>query len=127
MAKKTDSVTLPKWEPLVQAEGKSELTPKDRKSMIKGRIPVWLACFRAMREWPSVELDELACPTMLLIGDRNKKMVAWVEANRQALEQADVCVSIIAGLTHPQEFTKIEQVFPPVASFLYGHGCCQDD
>lgn len=116
-----------KWEPLVQDKGEGELTPKDRQSVIKGRIPVWLACFRAMREWPSIQPGEITCPVMLLVGDKNKNMMDWVATNRQALEQAEVCVSIIDGLNHPQEFTKIEWVFPPVASFLYGHGCCQED
>jgi len=118
---------IQKWEPLVQAEGKGEVTKKDRQSVIKGRIPVWLACFRAMRAWPSIEPGDVGCPVMLLVGDQNKNVMSWVETHREALDQANVCVKIVEGLKHPQEFTKIDQVFPIVGSFLYGQGACPED
>ena len=107
-----------KWEPTVRAYHKGELPDKAGKSAIKGRIPVWFACFQAMREWPSIDPDQVRCPTMLLVGTKNKGVVRWVEANRESLDQAGIRVEIVEGLKHSQEFTQIDSVFPVVSSFL---------
>jgi pimeloyl-ACP methyl ester carboxylesterase len=114
---------IEKWEPLVQAQQKDSLNEKDHRSVIKGRIPMWLSCFQAMRKWPSIEPEDMRCPAMLLVGTRNKNTMEWVQANRAELDKAKVCVAIVEGLNHMQEFTQIDRVFPVVASFLFGHGC----
>jgi hypothetical protein len=65
----------------------------------------------------------MRCPTMLMVGTRNKNTMEWVLENRSELGKADVCVAILEGLNHMQEFTQIDRVFPMVASFLFRHGC----
>jgi pimeloyl-ACP methyl ester carboxylesterase len=100
----------------------SQAAPKGqaaRKSAIKGRMPVWVACFQAMRDWPRIDPDAVRCPTLLLAGTRNKGTVKWIEANRPALENANIQVAIVEGLDHPQEFSQVEQVYPIVAAFLH--------
>jgi len=72
------------------------------------------ACLRGMRSWPDVEPAEVGCPVLLLTGTKNKSALGWVEANR------GVQVKVIVGLTHNQEFTRIDRVFPVVSSFLLG-------
>ena len=109
---------MEKWEPTVRAYHAGELADKAGKSAIKGRIPVWFACLQAMREWPSIGPDQVRCPTMLLVGTKNKNTVGWVEANRKSLDEAEIRVEIVEGLAHSQEFTKIDSVFPVVSSFF---------
>ena len=111
-----------KWEPLVQAYNQGKLgkgvPEKDRKLIVNGLIPVWLACFSAIRQWPSIEPEDLRCPVMLLTGTKNKPVMQWIDSNRDSLERADIQVEIIEGLTHIQEFTQIDRVFPVVSSFF---------
>jgi pimeloyl-ACP methyl ester carboxylesterase len=107
-----------KWGALAAAYHTGELSAAKRKSAIKGRIPVWVACFQAMRNWPRIDPEAVKCPAMLLAGTRNKGTLRWVESNRQALERANIQVEIVDGLNHPQEFSQVEQVYPLVATFL---------
>jgi len=105
---------LEKWESVIRTarEGRSP------KSKVKGQIPTLAACFQAMRDWPSVKPGEVGCPALLLTGTRNKSALGWVEANRDLLDAAGVGVEIIAGLTHDQEFTHVDRVFPAISSFF---------
>lgn len=107
-----------KYGPLAQAYDEGTLTEKKRKSAIKGRIPVWMACFQAMRDWPSIAPADIRCPTLLLVGTKNKRVMNWVRLNREALDSAKVHIEVIEGLTHQQEFSQIDQVYPVVSSFL---------
>jgi pimeloyl-ACP methyl ester carboxylesterase len=111
-----------KWGPLVEAYNQGTLdkdTPqKERKPITSGKIPAWLACFQAMRAWPDVAPGDVRCATMLLFGTQNKRVTAWVAANREALDEAGTQIETIAGLNHRQEFSQIDQVFPIVCSFF---------
>jgi len=109
---------IEKWGGLAEAYRTNALDTVKRKSAIKGRIPVWVACFQAMRDWPRIDPQAVKCPAMLLAGTRNQATLKWVKANRPALESANVRVEIVEGLNHPQEFSQVEKVFPAVASFL---------
>ena len=90
----------------------------EHKPTIKGQIPAMMACFQAMRTWPGVEPGDVRCPTLLLVGTKNKRVLDWVRANGKALDEAGARVEIVPGLTHNQEFGKIDAVFPVVSSFL---------
>jgi pimeloyl-ACP methyl ester carboxylesterase len=107
-----------KYGPLVRAYNEGELAEKKRRSAIKGRIPVWMACFQAMREWPSIDPGEIRCPTLLLVGTRNSNTLNWVKSNRPVLDGTGVQVEIIEGLSHQQEFSQIDRVYPAVSAFL---------
>jgi len=89
-----------------------------RGSAVKGGIPVWIACFQAMRLWPSIEPNQLRCPTLLVAGAKNTRAIHWIDQNREALDRAGVKVELFPGLDHPKEFTKIDQVYPAVSAFL---------
>ncbi|MBN1886431.1 MAG: alpha/beta hydrolase, partial [Thermoflexales bacterium] len=113
----TDFVT--KWAPLVEAYKRGQALPaKERKPIASGQIPTYLACLQAMRSWPSIEPGDVACPALLLSGTKNQVPMDWIEAHRQALEQAGTRVEIIPGLNHLQEFSQVERVFPVVKSFF---------
>ena len=88
------------------------------RTPIKGQMAGWLACFRAMRSWPAVNLQDISCPVQLVVGTRNENVMRWVDTHRAELEQAGVELQIIDGLTHAQEFTAIERVFPLISRFF---------
>jgi pimeloyl-ACP methyl ester carboxylesterase len=107
-----------KWGGLAAAYQADQLSLAKSQSVIKGRIPVWVACFQAMRAWPAIDPDAVKCPALLVVGTQNKGTYKWVNAHRSLLEQTHVCVEIVEGLNHPQEFTQVELVFPAVSKFL---------
>ena len=109
---------LEKYGHMASAYQDGEANQKKPKSKIKAHIPVFAACFQAMRDWPSIEPADLKCPAMLLAGTRNKNVMNYVEANRATLDSAGIQVEVIDGLNHQQEFSQIDQVFPVVSSFL---------
>ena len=111
---------IKKYGPLAQAYEDGTLNETKRRSAIKGRIPVWVACFQAMRRWPSIEAADLNCATLLLSGTKNRSVVAWLKENEGCLEAAGVQVEIVEGLTHQQEFSQIERVYPVVRGFFEG-------
>ena len=106
-----------KYGHLAEAQ-KQEPTHKKGRSPIKGQMAGWLACFRAMRDWPRVDPGDVRCPTILLVGTKNKNVIRWVETQREELDQAGVELQIIEGLTHNQEFTEIDRVFPVIQPFF---------
>jgi len=107
-----------KWQSLADSYKAGGMTEQERKSAIKGRIPVWVACFQAMRTWPKIELSDIRCPALLLAGTKNTSMLTWIQTNREGLDSAAVQVEIVEGLNHSQEFSKVNCVFPVVQPFF---------
>jgi pimeloyl-ACP methyl ester carboxylesterase len=89
-----------------------------RRSAVKGSLAAWAACFQAMRAWPDIEPADVRCPAMLLAGTENHGAVRWIQANRDALQRAEVRVHIVPHLDHPAEFTQLASVYSPVRDFL---------
>ena len=112
------AITRLVWGALAEAYRTGAMSPAKQKSAVKGRIPALVACFQAMRDWPSIDPGEVRCPALLLAGSRNTGVMKWIAANRQALDRANVQIEIVDGLDHPQEFSQVEQVYPLVAPFL---------
>lgn len=109
-----------KYAPLGEKQ-RMEFNSEKRRSPIKGHIAGWLACFRAMRGWPSIGPEEIQCPALLLAGTKNNNVLRWINTNEEILEQGGIEVQIINGLTHNQEFTEIDQVFPVINQFFKEH------
>jgi pimeloyl-ACP methyl ester carboxylesterase len=109
---------IEKYGPLAQAYEEGALSESKRRSAIKGRIPVHVACLQAMRGWPSIDAADLHCATLLLSGTKNKGVMEWLKENNESLRTAGVQVEIVEGLTHQQEFSQIDRVYPVVRSFF---------
>jgi pimeloyl-ACP methyl ester carboxylesterase len=112
---------LQKWEPIVNAYKAGALQGEELAQTIKAAIPVWAACFQAMRNWPKVDPGDLHCPALLVAGSNNTPVVEWVAANYGALNQANLQIVTLDGLDHAQEFTEIDKVLPPIIAFLKAH------
>jgi len=97
---------------------KQEFDLRKPRSPIKGQMAGWLACFRAMRDWPPVDPDEIGCPAILVVGTRNKNVMRWVATTQEELVIADVELQLIDGLTHNQEFTETDRVLPVISQFI---------
>ncbi|MFZ6030043.1 MAG: alpha/beta fold hydrolase [Chloroflexota bacterium] len=109
-----------KWGATAENYRTGNLAAGKRQAAIKGRIPVWVACFQAMRNWPAIAPGEMKCPTLLLAGSKNKAALPWVQEHASTLENTHVQVHLVEGLTHPQEFSQVALVFPQVHAFLAG-------
>jgi hypothetical protein len=112
---------LDKYGHLADVYRSGNMTESQRKSNIKGHIPVWTACFQAMRGWSSVDPDGMRCPTLLLVGTKNRNVMNYVKENRPELEASGVQLEIIDGLNHQQEFSRMNIVYPLVSRFLAEH------
>lgn len=106
-----------KYGQLAEAQKQSAVSQR-RRSPIKGQMAGWLACFRAMRNWPVIDPGDIRGSAQLVVGTKNENVMNWLEAHRGELERADVELQIIDGLTHNQEFTKIDRVFPTINKFF---------
>jgi pimeloyl-ACP methyl ester carboxylesterase len=107
-----------KWGAVAQTYPAGNEKAKKHPAALKGRIPVWVACFQAMRAWPRIDPGVIRCPALLLVGTQNTSVLKWVNSNRKVLERAKVEIEIVEGLDYSREFSQIEQVYPVVASFL---------
>jgi len=85
---------------------------------IKGRIPVWVACFQAMCGWLNIDANEIKRPALLLAGSKNKNVMDWLEEDRSSIARTKVHVEIVDGINHQQEFSQIERLYPIVYSFF---------
>ncbi len=109
---------LQKYGPLAQAYAAGQLTEEERASAVQRRIPVWVARFQAMADWPGVDPSDIRCPALVLIGTENRQVYRWAEANRQAFDGDQIQLEIIAGMDHEQEFNAIDRVYPLISAFL---------
>jgi pimeloyl-ACP methyl ester carboxylesterase len=109
---------IEKYGPLARSYNEEKMSVKQHKSAIKGRIPVWVACFQAMRGWPSIEANDVNCAALLLAGTKNRSVLEWLKENEESLEKTRVRIEIVKGLTHQQEFSQIDRVYPIVRSFF---------
>ena len=108
-----------KWRPWATTRRAGNPVEQAKRSAIKSRVPVWLACFEAMRSWPAIEPGGIKCPSLLVAGAKGQTGAAeWAEANSEALESAGFQADVISGLDHLQEFTEIDRVFPVVRQFF---------
>ena len=109
---------LKKWEPIVNGYKNGTLSAEEMAKAKVGRIPVWAACFRAMRSWPKVAPSDVLCPTLLLSGTKNDQAIGWISSNKESLRGTRVVVEYLEGLDHENEFLQIEKSLPPILEFF---------
>jgi pimeloyl-ACP methyl ester carboxylesterase len=97
-------------------KARDELKPTDDD--VRRLQVAWLS---AMLEYQPVEPADMKCPTLWLVGTKNAVAMASVAAYRERLAGTRVTLTTLDDLTHPQEFSKIEQAFPIELAFTRAH------
>jgi pimeloyl-ACP methyl ester carboxylesterase len=78
------------------------------------RRPEWLA---AMLDYPPVEPSHMRSPTLWVVGTANEGAYSSARAYQPKLAGTKVTLLTLEGLTHPQEFERIDLVFPAEVEF----------
>ncbi len=107
-----------KWGEQLARYQAGTLSEKERKALLKNKSVIWLPCFKAMRRWPEVEPETMRCPTLMATGTRNEFDCKWIATHREQLEKLGIQVEYFEGLTHMEEFTETERVFPQISGFF---------
>lgn len=82
-----------------------------------GSVPVVLSWLVAMLDWPSVEPADLRCSTLWLVGSDNENAMPSVKQYSARLARTKVVQHLLPGLTHEEELTNVDDVFPPMLKF----------
>ncbi|MGE0864775.1 MAG: alpha/beta fold hydrolase [Vicinamibacterales bacterium] len=77
--------------------------------------PAWLA---ALLDYPPVEPSHMRSPTLWLVGTANESAYASARSYQPKLAGTKVSLATIDGLTHSQEFERIDQVFSKEVEFI---------
>jgi pimeloyl-ACP methyl ester carboxylesterase len=118
---------LAHWQPIVhdQQDGTFDphtLTDADRDVLSRLHVPSMLGWVRAMLDWPSVEPQDLRCPTLWLVGSEDRHATDSLREYEGTLEGTQVRVHLLPGLDHDQVFDEIDQVYPIMLAFTES-GC----
>jgi alpha-beta hydrolase superfamily lysophospholipase len=76
--------------------------------------PAWLA---AMLDYEPVEPSHMRSPTLWIVGTANEGAYSSAKAYQSKLAGTKVTLQTFDGFTHPQEFDRIDQVFPAEVEF----------
>ena len=79
--------------------------------------PVAAAWMAALLDYPPVEPVDMPCPTLWVVGTANPAAFASTTAYREKLRGTRVQLTLLEGLTHPQELARIELTFPQAVEF----------
>ena len=110
------------WLPIVQAQRDGALdldalSLDDRDFVRCLNVPVMLAWVRAMLDWPAIEPADFRCPTLWLIGSKDRYAMASLQEYEGSLQGSRVQVHVVQGLDHEQVFDEIDKVFPTMLAF----------
>jgi pimeloyl-ACP methyl ester carboxylesterase len=81
-------------------------------------LPLALALYRAMAQWPTIAPAGLRCPTYVYAGSADTLVSGVLESQRTEIEAVGMRLRVIAGLDHFQEITAVDRVLPDVLAFL---------
>lgn len=116
-----------RWKPVVDTAGEKFdpklLSAKDQEdihqfSFPSESLPYVLAWSIAMLDWGTVTPNDLPCSTLWLIGSKNEKAMESMNEYEKEIPGSNVQVRILKGMTHEQEFEKIDQVLPVILDFV---------
>lgn len=122
-ARETIEQTIEAWLPVVRLKrvGKldpARLPPEAREAMETVDLVPMIALLQAMLEWPAVEPEDVQCPTLWLCGSENPAALQNMQEREARLANTRVEAAVIDGLTHEEEFTDVDAVFPAMSAFM---------
>jgi pimeloyl-ACP methyl ester carboxylesterase len=111
-----------KWAPVIEAYQAGQLdleslADADRMAWQAGTVPLDVAWLSALLDYPAVEPSDLCCPTLWLVGTANEGVMASVRAYEDRLAGTSVSLRLLDGLTHPEEFQRIDLALPVELEF----------
>jgi pimeloyl-ACP methyl ester carboxylesterase len=80
--------------------------------------PVVAAWTSALLDYPPVEPGDLRCPTLWVVGTQNPAALESTQKYAAALTGTRVQLTLLDGLTHPQELERIDQTLPKALEFM---------
>jgi pimeloyl-ACP methyl ester carboxylesterase len=115
--------SIEKWGPILNAQRNgtldlAALSESDRENLADPNLSRWIAIFQGMVTWPDVSPDDLVCSTLLIVGSESEPYQEFIIDQLDGIKAAGVQVQIFDGLTHMEEFAKIDIVLPIVQEFL---------
>lgn len=111
------------WLPILEAKRNgtldvSALPAEDQRSLNETNIAVEAARLSAILDWGTIEPADLSCPTLWLVGSKNESTMFSLKEYEEKLRTSKVHVTILEGLTHFEEFTKIDRSLPVMLDFM---------
>ena len=83
--------------------------------------PVAAAWMGALLEYPPVQPADMRCPTLWVVGTANQAAFDSARTYRGSLAGTKVTLELVDGLTHAQELTRVDEVFPKELAFTRAH------
>jgi pimeloyl-ACP methyl ester carboxylesterase len=110
------------WPPIVKAQRDGtldidSLSQDDQDFLRRFNVPVVLAWVRAMLDWPTIEPADFRCPTLWLVGSKDRHAMVSLDEYKDSLDGSKVQVHIVESLDHEQVFSEIDRVFPTMMAF----------
>ncbi len=111
------------WLPILQAKSQgaldlTSLSTEDQKAWQETNIALEVARLSAILEWERIEPADLHCQTLWLVGSRNETTIASILEYEEELKRSMVCVEVIEGVNHREEFTEIDRSLPMMLAFM---------
>jgi pimeloyl-ACP methyl ester carboxylesterase len=97
---------------------KWDLGPAERNFIEGVNLPLALALYQAMAQWPAIVPADLRCPAYVYTGSADTLVAGVLENQRSEIEAAGIQLRVIAGLDHFQEITAVDRVLPGALAFL---------
>ena len=80
--------------------------------------PVVRARWQGVQSWPSVEPEDVQCPTLVYTGAADGNVVGQRQQQRAAIEAAGVSLHVLNNLSHGGLVSALEVVAPLILPFL---------
>lgn len=111
------------WSPILEAQRNGtldleSLSAEDQEDLAVEDMNVPLAWLTAMLSWGSNRPSDMKCPTLWIFGTENQNCTNSLVEYGKSLEDSLVQVETLEGITHREEFTEIEVVFPIIFEFI---------
>ena len=98
--------------------GKWDLGPAERKFIEAVDLPLALALYQAMAQWPTIMPADVRCPCYVYAGSADTLVSGVLESQRTEIETAGMELRVIEGLDHFQEVTAVDRVLPGALAFF---------
>ena len=97
------------------------LSPAEQAFVTRADLRVVRAAYTAFADWPSVDPQQLPCPTAFITGSENPWSMASLHAHAAQFAACGVVAAVLPGLSHDQELTETEAVLRITRPFLEQH------